>query len=111
MRSREEAIAELDRIHELYSSPKQNEIVARVERFVHELAEIIYQTTKNPLQKTYVTQEEYNEVVAYIQELENKKRLRDRNYFDISFGGKYEPCYGIETPWGFVRLEVEGKRQ
>jgi len=111
VRSREEAIAELDRIHDLYSLPEENDIVKRVDKFVLELAEIIYQTTKNPLRTAYVTQEEYDEVRKHCQAVEAKKRLWDRNYFDISFGGKYEPCYGIDTPWGFVTIEVEGKRQ
>lgn len=111
MKSRESAIAELDRIHDLYSLPEENAIVKRVNKFVLELAEIIYQTTKNPLRTAYITQEEYDEVRKHCQAVEAKKRLWDRNYFDITFGGKHEPCYEIYTPWGFVRLEVEGNRQ
>ncbi len=108
MMTRESAIAELDRIHDLYSLPEENEVVKRVNKFVLELAETIYQTTGNPLQTTYVTREEYDEVKKHAQAVEAKKRLWDRNYFDISFGGKYKPSYGINTPWGFVMVEVEG---
>ncbi|QDP42883.1 putative calcineurin-like phosphoesterase [Bacillus phage vB_BmeM-Goe8] len=87
--------------------PETPALVKKAEKFVNELAEIIYDVTGNRLEKVKVTKEEFAAIEEYTRKLRYARGI-DHDALMESLEEKYGMVYEIVTAHGCVRIEAEG---
>jgi len=86
--------------------PEKNALVNKAEKFVNELAEIIYEVTGNRLEKVKVTKEEFAAIEDYSRQMYYARGV-DHDALMEHLGNGYRMKYEIVTAYGCVRIEAE----
>lgn len=86
--------------------PETPALVKKAEKFVNELAQIIYEVTGNRLEKVKVTKEEFAAIEEYSRQMYYARGV-DRDALMESLEDKYGMKYEIVTAYGCVRIEAE----
>jgi len=86
--------------------PEKSALVHKAEKFVNELAEIIYDVTGNRLEKVKVTREEYRAIEEYSRKMYYARGI-DHDALMEHLGDRYQMRYEIVTDYGCVRIEAE----